>query len=568
MSIVRPSKLRHVYGEEQKLKFEELRPSSLTSEGHLVKCNGDFVAFNWNISGGGALCVLSTSETGRLSPDHALIKGHSSNILDFDFNPFNDQQILTSCDDALIRLWDFPAEGLKEDLVEPLAVMRGHGRKVGLVAFNPAAAYICASASFDYTVKVWSVETATAAYSIGPLTETCLCLSWDFSGRLLGTTWRDKRARLIDPRSQQIAQEFLCHEGGKASKFTWISDSTCFTCGFSKQSERQCSLWDVRNPSHPLTQQTIDQASGVLMPFFDPDTGLLFLAGKGDGNIRYYEVVDFDPFLHFIQSYKSTVPCMGVSFIPKRKVDTGKCEVMRAVKLANSVVEMISFIVPRRGEGFQEDLYPECVGTVPGCSAEEWLQGSSAVPPKFAMNKEGSEAGVQQRKHEKPTFAPILHPPSSTHQATHPELPVQNLHEIGALKSALQQNKAKIAALQDNSQALTASLAATQQAQSASVAFQAQYQAAIQQAQESRYLVLQTATALHEAIEATRNKSQFQQSQIAELELETDRLREILTKLKREGGASQRRREEVMEELERGKAELEELRLLSAGEQQ
>lgn len=28
------------------------------------------------------------------------------------------------------------------------------------------------------------------------------------------------------------------------------------------------------------------------MPFFDEDTSVLFLAGKGDGNIRYYEIVN------------------------------------------------------------------------------------------------------------------------------------------------------------------------------------------------------------------------------------------------------------------------------------
>ena len=34
-----------------------------------------------------------------------------------------------------------------------------------------------------------------------------------------------------------------------------------------------------------------EQASGTILPFYDPDTHILFLAGKGDGNIRYYEVI-------------------------------------------------------------------------------------------------------------------------------------------------------------------------------------------------------------------------------------------------------------------------------------
>ena len=562
MSIVRASKLRHVFGEEQKLKFEELRPASLTSEGHLVKCNGEFVAFNWRISGGGALCVLSMNETGRLPVDHALIKGHPLSILDFDFNPFNDHQILTSCEDSSIRLWEFPAEGLKEDLVEPLAVMRGHTRKVGLLTFNPAAAYICASASFDYTVKVWNLETGTAAYSIGPLAETCLCLSWDSSGRLLGTTWRDKKTRLIDPRSHLIAQEFLSHEGGKASKFSWINDTTCFTCGFSKQSERQYCLWDIRDAARPLSQQTIDQAAGVLMPFFDADTGLLFLAGKGDGNIRYYEVVNTEPYIHFVQSYKSSIPCQGVTFIPKRKVNVEKCEVMRAVKLANSTIEMISFIVPRRAEGFQEDLYPETVGMVPGCSAAQWMEGSNAQPPKISLN---NEENGERRETAKLVFNPVMGDvPIPTSPAHYHPVTEQETKQIADLKTALELNQAKIATLQGEAAAHTAQLATTQQALLDSHSLTTHLQSTLQQAQQDHQDAIQTIALLEEQ---TSFNSENQQIVIEELQQETEKMREELAEMQREVMKSKRWEEEVLAELERVQKELDAARLGPAEQQ-
>lgn len=557
MSIVRTSKLRHVFGEEQKLKFEELRPASLTSEGHLVKCNGEFVAFNWRISGGGALCVLSMNETGRLPPDHALIKGHPLSILDFDFNPFNDHQILTSCEDSCIRLWEFPAEGLTEDLVEPLAVMRGHTRKVGLLTFNPAAAYVCASASFDYTVKVWNLETGTAAYSIGPLAETCLCLSWDSSGRLLGTTWRDKKARLIDPRSQLIAQEFLSHEGGKASKFSWISDTTCFTCGFSKQSERQYCLWDIRDAARPLSQQIIDQAAGVLMPFFDADTGLLFLAGKGDGNIRYYEVVNTEPYIHFVQSYKSSIPCQGVTFIPKRKVNVEKCEVMRAAKLTNSTIEMISFIVPRRAEGFQEDLYPETVGQVPGCSAAQWMEGSNAQPPKVSLNK---AENYDRRETANLVYTPVI---GDVHKPSIPApVPDQETHQIAELKATLELNQAKVAALQKEASAYTAELATTQQVLLNSHSLTTYLQTTLQQAQKDHMDVLQTIDLMKE-----KTSSEDQQIVIEELQQETEKMREELAEMQREVMKSRIWEEEVRVEVERVQQQLEAAHLGSAEQQ-
>lgn len=58
------------------------------------------------------------------------------------------------------------------------------------------------------------------------------------------------------------------------------------TTGFSKLSDRQVFLWDSGSLEKPVKQLNIDASSaGTLMPFWS-DNNLLFLAGKGDGNIR------------------------------------------------------------------------------------------------------------------------------------------------------------------------------------------------------------------------------------------------------------------------------------------
>ena len=37
----------------------------------------------------------------------------------------------------------------------------------------------------------------------------------------------------------------------------------------------------------PLTNEEIDQAAGVLFPFYDADSDVVYVAGKGDGSIRW-----------------------------------------------------------------------------------------------------------------------------------------------------------------------------------------------------------------------------------------------------------------------------------------
>ena len=69
-------------------------------------------------------------------------------------------------------------------------------------------------------------------------------------------------------------------------------------------------------------------------------------------------------------------------------------EVMRGFKTVNdSYIEPVSFIVPRRAEVFQGDIYPPVPGSKPGMTAAQWLDGKDALPPKIDMESvyEGQE---------------------------------------------------------------------------------------------------------------------------------------------------------------------------------
>ena len=59
---------------------------------------------------------------------------------------------------------------------------------------------------------------------------------------------------------------------------------------------------------------------------------------------------------------------------------------MRAFKTVNDgYIEPISFIVPRRAEVFQDDIYPPPVGSKAAMSAAEWFNGKIALPPKIDL---------------------------------------------------------------------------------------------------------------------------------------------------------------------------------------
>lgn len=126
-----------------------------------------------------------------------------------------------------------------------------------------------------------------------------------------------------------------------------------------------------------------------------------------DGNIRYYEYEN-DKF-EYLTEYKSADPQRGIAFLPKRGVDLHDNEVLRGFKTVNdSYIEPISFIVPRRSEMFQSDIYPPTTGLRPGTTASEWLGGKTALPPKISLESVyDGEAPKEVASEYKPSAASV-----------------------------------------------------------------------------------------------------------------------------------------------------------------
>ena len=95
---------------------------------------------------------------------------------------------------------------------------------------------------------------------------------------------------------------------------------------------------------------------------------------------------------------------------------------MRAFKTVNDAyIEPISFIVPRRSEMFQGDIYPPVVGSKPAFSAAEWLDGKTGLPPKINLESiyEGGEA-TEVPSDYKPPAAATPRAPSPVKKQTEP----------------------------------------------------------------------------------------------------------------------------------------------------
>ncbi|XP_055332723.1 coronin-1A-like isoform X2 [Paramacrobiotus metropolitanus] len=391
---IRPSKFRHVYGDPAKkpLCYENIRISKNAHDTYFACVNPKFLAVITESAGGGSFQVLPLEKVGRIDLDFGKVSGHTGPVLDIKFDPFNDNVIASASEDCSVKIWHIPDGGVRE-MRDALVTLQGHQRRVVQLEWHPIAEHILLSAGGDSWVIVWDVGRGDAVRVIDCHRDVVCSMGFNFTGSLFATTCRDLQIRLIEPRMASVAQTTPGHAGSKPSKLAFVTNKKkLFTTGFSKYSDRQFALWDVNNLSQPIKMDIMDSSSGVVFPYYDPDTSVVYLAGRGDGNIRYYEVTDTLPYLHYLSQYQSTAPQRSVCAMPKRGLNFNACEIWRFYKLyaTKNYVEPISMIAPRKSGLFHEDLFPDTAGPTPALTTEEWLNGNDAKPVLISLKSNTS----------------------------------------------------------------------------------------------------------------------------------------------------------------------------------
>jgi len=391
--VVRQSKFRHVYGKPKKREecYDDVKVTANSHDSVYCSINPKFLAVVTESGGGGMFIVIPMAKFGRIDRDYPGIAGHKGAVLDIKWCPFNDNIIASCSEDCTIKIWNIPDGGLigKQNMTDPVVDLHGHQKKVMYVHWHPTAANILLSASADNHIVIWNCGMGQALVDIDCHPNLIQSIAWSYDGSRIVTSCKDGQIRVINPRSGEVLKQFKGHGGGtKSTQVTFLKNGMIFTTGFSKMSEREYALWDAQKGIFKV-METIDQSNGVLFHYYDVDTGMIYLIGKGDSVIRYYEINDDLPFVHYIAMYQSAAPQRAAGFMPKRGCDPSICEITRIFKLhTKGLVEVIPMICPRKvnaSEIFQEDLYPDTIGDTPALQADEWFEGKDAEPMLVSM---------------------------------------------------------------------------------------------------------------------------------------------------------------------------------------
>ncbi|KAM9257192.1 coronin-6 isoform 2-T2 [Cariama cristata] len=457
--VVRQSKFRHVFGQPVKADqmYEDIRVSKVTCDSSFCAVNPKFVAIIVESGGGGAFIVLPLAKTGRVDKNHPLVTGHTAPVLDIDWCPHNDNVIASASEDTTVMVWQIPDYVPVRNITEPVVTLEGHSKRVGIISWHPTARNVLLSAGCDNLVILWNVGTGEMLLVLEDMhTDLIYNVGWNRNGSLLVTTCKDKKVRIIDPRKQQIvAERFAPHEGLRPVRAIFTREGHIFTTGFTRMSQRELGLWDPKNFEEPIALQEMDTSNGVLLPFYDPDSSIVYLCGKGDSSIRYFEITDEAPYVHYLNTYSSKEPQRGMGFMPKRGLDVSKCEIARFFKLHERKCEPIVMTVPRKSDLFQDDLYPDTPGPEPALEADEWLSGKDAEPILISLREGYVPIKNRELKVVKKNILDSKPPPASRrrHSACDPDFSQpaleEVLEEIRALKQTVQAQEKRISDLEN-----------------------------------------------------------------------------------------------------------------------
>ncbi|CAI5650361.1 unnamed protein product [Oreochromis niloticus] len=463
--VVRQSKFRHVFGQAVKNDqcYDDIRVSRVTWDSAFCAVNPKFVAIIIEASGGGAFLVLPLHKTGRIDKSYPTVCGHTGPVLDIDWCPHNDQVIASGSEDCTVMVWQIPENGLVTSMSEPVVILEGHSKRVGIITWHPTARNILLSAGCDNQIIIWNVGTGEAMINLEDMhPDVIYNVCWNRNGSLICTACKDKSIRVIDPRKQEIVGEKeKAHEGARPMRAIFLNDGNILTTGFSRMSERQLALWNTQNLEEPMTVNEMDTSNGVLLPFYDPDTNVVYLCGKGDSSIRYFEITDEAPYVHFLNTFASKEPQRGMGYMPKRGLDVNKCEIARFYKLHERKCEPIVMTVPRKSDLFQDDLYPDTAGPDPALEAEEWFEGKNGDPILISLKNgyvpgKNREFKVVKKNALDNKVTKNSENSSSSNKSSHPAPSIKSeakleeiLKEIRSLKDMISSQEKRIVQLEE-----------------------------------------------------------------------------------------------------------------------
>ena len=209
------------------------------------------------------------------------VEGHTNSVQDLAFKP-NSYLLASASDDYTIRIWDV---GNTNNL-RHVHTLRGHTNRVWAVAWSPDGSTL-ASASKDGTVRLWNPNNGINFAVLRGHTDQVYEVVWSPDGRILASGSRDNTIRLWNPDTHGTRRVLRGHTD-RVYALAFHPDGQSLASGSSDQTIR---LWDPNTGAH---KATLTGSPILSREAFSPNGQILAGRGPGDRDIHLYRLLTVD----------------------------------------------------------------------------------------------------------------------------------------------------------------------------------------------------------------------------------------------------------------------------------
>nr|CAB3233029.1 coronin-7-like [Phallusia mammillata] len=285
----------------------------------------------------------------------------------------------------MVKVWNLPSSGISGSL-NPTQTFQCFRRRPELVKHHPVTNLVAVAAGNSFQVLDILAGTSNIDFTVE--CDLIQSASWSNDGKTIACTTKDKKLFVMDPRANSVVQQGKAHDNHKDSRIQCLGDTgKILTSGFNSSRQRQLKAWDERNMKSCLQSIELGSGSGVLMPFYDPDSRLIVIGGKGDSSLSIFEVTDAAECISKANQIMLPDQTKGMGMVPKLAVDVMSCEVTRLFQLCSKQLVPIRVEVPRKSHrDFASDLFPDTDSDEIVLTAEDWLNGKDAQRTKCSLD--------------------------------------------------------------------------------------------------------------------------------------------------------------------------------------
>jgi coronin-7 len=314
---------------------------------------------------------------------------------DFKFDPFENQIVATACDDGKVRFFRIPFDGLKDDFLVPESVIGAHYDRTTIILFHPTIKNMLLSSSpgrGSAEIKIWDTKDSSCLLTI-PQTDVVLSCCFDLLGTNVVSLGKDQKLSIFDLKTGDLVKETKSHIGGKSARVFWLKgEKSLGSVGFSSGSQRELIVYnDFQNPVSSI----LDTSPSLLIPFYDIDTSVLLLIGRGESMVIYYEIVD-EAAVYLNRYQINSGITTAFACLSKTSVNVQEVEIIKGYRLSQTSIDTVSVSVPRiKKEYFQDDVFPDTIDyQASSITINDWMKNEKVGLKYKSMRPDNMTKGI------------------------------------------------------------------------------------------------------------------------------------------------------------------------------